>query len=977
MAQGSLANSEDLVDLQQGMDASGSITLSIAREDLSDLASRSNLSIRGIRLPSIRWAALDLDLRRIHVLRPGAVVSVDGTAQRFEDSLDASNSLWTGKVRGLDQSDVFLGISEFGIRGWIATADERFEIVATSDAPAPGSGVPTALILPSTMVAAPSGAIPSCGSTWALLSSGAASATPPMPAISHMTAPQASSTSVPSMANFWTVSLAVETDVQFYNKFNSVPSALAYVTQLIGAVATRFSEQVNVQLQLAYVGIHTAEQDGWFAQDIPTNGTLDLLSEFQAKWKNGAAPVAADLYHFISGWWPGPSSPSGIGWFSDFCAPLQNNHMNFAISTGLPNPPGSFPIASNGLSFPFLLVAHEIGHNFRAIHTHDYCPPIDQCAESWAFGPCQTQQVCTSQGSIMSYCWSCTGAATNLGTYYFHPQSVSDMRAYLATSCAVPPTGATVPVGPLAVFPMAARPLDDALLIAYPDLDPGPGTKDFDCGGATWDGVRGIVFGISGLDKEQIGVPVFAVADGFVIKTKDGVPGLPACTTPTYDSNFIEIVHGQGLSASYRSLKPGSLLVAEGDHVRAGQQIGLVGSSECNWPKCYVEFRGPGGMFDPHSGACQAPTFTWKSPIPKDTTQRLHRFYFSRENPPSTFPPNATPTTGQFATTDTLLWYVTQISYLPPGSTLRHRIFRPNGSVYGDWTATFGNTTPIWWSPWYYWTWTNPGGFFPVGTWSIKLDLNGVNVLTAPFEVVSSINPSLNRPPKPIAVQLVPSAPTVNDPITCVVTSSLVADDLDYDLVRYRYRWKVGSKIVRDVVSAARSDVIPHHTALDGESIVCEVTPNDGKVDGPMAAAAAAIAPIPNSVAYDSASSPNSRVISTLGTVSIGAGGALALSGGVPYQPAVLGYSSNAPSSVPVSLILPGNPGSFVLDLASAVFLEHPSWMFDPAGRALVVLPRSPNSALIGQQFLLQWLGLDIAGTQVILSHGIRITIAP
>jgi hypothetical protein len=85
-------------------------------------------------------------------------------------------------------------------------------------------------------------------------------------------------------------------------------------------------------------------------------------------------------------------------------------------------------------------MAHELGHNFGAIHTHDYCPPLDECAGPGLFGPCQTQHACTSSGTLMSYCGLCPGGDANVTTF-FHEQSKADMRAFAESSCLRPFAG--------------------------------------------------------------------------------------------------------------------------------------------------------------------------------------------------------------------------------------------------------------------------------------------------------------------------------------------------------------------------------------------------------------------------------------------------------------------------------------------------------------------------------------------------------
>jgi hypothetical protein len=73
--------------------------------------------------------------------------------------------------------------------------------------------------------------------------------------------------------------------------------------------------------------------------------------------------------------------------------------------------------------------------------------------------------------------------------------------------------------------------------------------------------------------------------------------------------------------------------------------------------------------------------------------------------------------------------------------------------------------------------------------------------------------------------------------IQCFVGTSLVTEDPDYAIVRYRYRWRVNGKLVRRVTSAALSDVPRHHLARAGQRVSCTVTPSDGKLLGPTATA--------------------------------------------------------------------------------------------------------------------------------------------
>ena len=86
------------------------------------------------------------------------------------------------------------------------------------------------------------------------------------------------------------------------------------------------------------------------------------------------------------------------------------------------------------------------------------------------------------------------------------------------------------------------------------------------------------------------GADVIAVADGRVVKVKDGIPenvpqadGRVVMAVPLTDitvaGNMVALEIGKGQYAFYAHLQPGSILVKVGDRVRTGQLLGKLGNS--------------------------------------------------------------------------------------------------------------------------------------------------------------------------------------------------------------------------------------------------------------------------------------------------------------------------------------------------------------------------------------------------------------
>lgn len=86
-------------------------------------------------------------------------------------------------------------------------------------------------------------------------------------------------------------------------------------------------------------------------------------------------------------------------------------------------------------------------------------------------------------------------------------------------------------------------------------------------------------------DYPAYGGPIISVANGRVVKAVDKYPDLkpgardPDLTLKDAPGNHVIADIGGGRYAIYAHLKPGSITVEEGDRVRRGQQIGLLGNS--------------------------------------------------------------------------------------------------------------------------------------------------------------------------------------------------------------------------------------------------------------------------------------------------------------------------------------------------------------------------------------------------------------
>ncbi len=398
----------------------------------------------------------------------------------------------------------------------------------------------------------------------------------------------------------------------------------------------------------------------------------------------------------------------------------------------------------------------------------------------------------------------------------------------------------------LASTSLGAVASEDGINGNFVDLDPTFGFTDFSCHDFTYDGHAGHDIGLRSWAEMQIGVPVFAVRDGVIAFAQDGFPDMnnqPGAD----DGNYVIVDHGGGQFGWYFHLKKNSVAFGIGQSVKQGDQIGLAASSGYSYgPHLHFQIEQNNAVVEPMAGPCGNKTslFAHQEPLVLEpraidfgaTTTDL--FQFGQPLPLEQ------PKQGQIPLNAGFVYYWMQLMNVPANAQVHVQFQRPNGTIAFDTTFGFGNPTLLrYWPGFLYW-WVADMQT-TVGTWHYLVDFNGTNVINAPIDVVTTVNPNANHVPEAVTPTFDPPTPSPNMALFCSVNGSPIVDDRDWDVVRYHYVWKVNGSTVRDVVTAGRRDALARNKFSAGQTVSCTVTPNDGKIDGPVATASAIAAADP------------------------------------------------------------------------------------------------------------------------------------
>lgn len=219
------------------------------------------------------------------------------------------------------------------------------------------------------------------------------------------------------------VEMALETDTELFKACGSdEQTAREYALAIFSMVSAIYEREINVTFYITWLKTWTESPADPYACG---GNPFDLSNKARVYWADNYQDVERDAFHVMTSISYGGG---GYGFFNAFCKTDGYGHSTSSVQAQHHYPTFAF-------TYDVYIIAHEMGHNFNAQHTHScfFGAPLDTCVADEAIsGGCLAAGTTPkpNPGSIMSYCAS-TNFDNGLGyqsNMYFRQENKEIMR---------------------------------------------------------------------------------------------------------------------------------------------------------------------------------------------------------------------------------------------------------------------------------------------------------------------------------------------------------------------------------------------------------------------------------------------------------------------------------------------------------------------------------------------------------------------
>ncbi|KAL7483314.1 hypothetical protein ACHAW6_008965 [Cyclotella cf. meneghiniana] len=215
--------------------------------------------------------------------------------------------------------------------------------------------------------------------------------------------------------NAWSyqVDLYIEVDEDLVkhhdNDTVNMPNTIEYVNALVTAVSSIYEKEIDTHLNVLHIA-KTNIYDGAANASV----ALDIMeATYSGDTWHYTDPVTGekpDIHHAILF----REAIVGIAFVGTLC----NSKHGYGVTGGMK---GTLSNIDGAMFWDLDNLAHEIGHNFGSLHTHDidgYNPLVDACGNGQCTSLVTNNQISSGEGTIMSYCQTCAGGVANIGATF-------------------------------------------------------------------------------------------------------------------------------------------------------------------------------------------------------------------------------------------------------------------------------------------------------------------------------------------------------------------------------------------------------------------------------------------------------------------------------------------------------------------------------------------------------------------------------